>query len=178
VGLVFLILAGGERSDGGAVWRRGRTVLRDVDRKLAAAPDATYLVRVVPGPGPCRKPRPAGRLSRHRLRPPAPGADFAGALGTVRTMIKQDLTALELSGRLAARPAVVFYAVDPPVADAVTAQEYAGLTADAAVTWVVPGPSAALLSPVFAGGGARVLADYHAVTAEIAADLVRGCVPA
>ena len=104
--------------------------------------------------------------------------DFAGALGTVRSMIKQDLTALALFGRPAARPAVVFYAANPPVADAVTAQEYAGLTADAAVTWVVPGPSAALLSPVFAGGGARVLADYHAVTAEIAADLVRGCVPA
>jgi hypothetical protein len=88
-------------------------------------------------------------------------------------MIRQDLTALELAGhRAAARPAVVFYAADPPVADAVTAQEYRGLAAEASVTWVVPECSAALMAPVFSGG-ARILTDYHAVADEIARDLAR-----
>jgi hypothetical protein len=174
-GLVFLVLVGGQRADGPAAWRRGRTVLREVDRRIAAAAPAAYQVRALPAAGipAYRKPRPAGRLSRRGLRPPALGADFAEMLAATRAMIRQDLTALELAGRAAVRPAVVFYAADPPVADAVTAQEYAGLAAEASVTWVVPESSAALMAPVFSGGGARVLADYHAVADEIARDLTR-----
>jgi hypothetical protein len=56
------------------------------------------------------------------------------------------------------------------VADAVTAQEYRGLAAEASVTWVVPECSAALMAPVFSGD-ARILTDYHAVADEIARDL-------
>ena len=174
-GLVFLVLVGGQRADGPATWRRGRSVLREVDRRIAAAAPAAYQVRALPAAGipAYRKPRPAGRLSRRGLRPPALGADFAGMLAAVRAMIRQDLTALERAGRAAARPAVVFYAAAPPVADAVTAQEYAGLAAEASVTWVVPESSAALMAPVFSGGGTRILADYHAVADEIARDLAR-----
>jgi len=174
-GLVFLVLVGGQRADGPAAWRRGRSVLREVDRRIAATAPAAYQVRALPATGipAYRKPRPAGRLSRRGLRPPALGADFARMLATVRAMIRQDLTALELAGhRAAARPAVVFYAADPPVADAVTAQEYRGLAAEASVTWVVPECSAALMAPVFSGG-ARILTDYHAVADEIARDLAR-----
>ena len=172
-GLVFLVLVGGQRADGPAAWRRGRSVLREVDRRIAAAAPAAYQVRALPAAGipAYRKPRPAGRLSRRGLRPPALGADFAGMLAATRAMIRQDLTALELAGRAAVRPAVVFYAADPPVADAVTAQEYVGLAAEASVTWVVPECSAALMAPVFSGGGARIVTDYHAVADEIAHDL-------
>jgi hypothetical protein len=173
--LVFLVLAGGERADSRAAWRRGRSVLLEVDKKIAAAAPACQM-RALPAAGipAYRKPRPAGRLSRRGLRPPVLGADFARMLAAMRAMIGQDLTALDLAGqRAAARPAVVFYAADPPVADAVTAQEYGGLVAGAAVTWVVPERCAALMSPVFSGGGARILADYHAVADEVARALVR-----
>jgi hypothetical protein len=57
--------------------------------------------------------------------------------------------------------------VDPPLADAITTEEYEQLARQASVTWVVPERSAGLMSPVFAGDDARVLTDHRGVTDEV-----------
>ena len=174
-GLVFLFLADDQRTDGSAAWRRGRSVLREVEAKLAATPGISYRVRALPGRdgGALRKPRPAGRRSRRSLRRPADGMDFPRALASSRTAIQRDVAALRLAGAIVTRPAVVCYAVTPPIADAITAEEYGRLATDALVTWVVPEGSAALMPPVFEAGGARVLTDHYGVGDEVA-HLVRG----
>jgi hypothetical protein len=171
--LVLLILTGDARSGDHPGWRRGRSVLLDVDRKIAEARVACR-VRALPGGNAAAdgEPRQAGRLSRRDLKRPARAVDFARALGVVRTVMMRDLAVLEGSGLRLARPAAVFYAVEPPMADAVTAEEYGQLAREASVIWVVPGRSAPLMSPLFAGD-ARVLTDHDVVTSEIV-HLLRG----
>jgi hypothetical protein len=184
--LVLLILTGDARSADLAGWRRGRSVLLGVDKKIAKA-RAACRVRALPGGDGALKSqlRPAGRLSRRELKRPARASDFAGALGAVRAAISRDLAALERSGLRPARPAAVFYAVEPPLADAITAEEYEQLARQVSILWIVPEASAALMSPRFAGDGARILTDHDAVTDEVVhlllfhdrADLPRRCLP-
>ena len=165
--LVLLILTGDSRAGDLAGWRRGRSVLLGVDKSIARTA-ASYAVRGLPGgdAAAAGELRQAGRLSRRDLRRPARGLDFARALRVVRTVLMRDLAALERSGLRVARPAAVFYAVEPPLADAVTAEEYEQLAREACVTWVVPGRSAPLMSPLFADG-ARILTDHDAVAEEV-----------
>ena len=174
-GLVFLFLADDQRADGSAGWRRGRKVLREVEAKLAATPGITYQVRALPGRDgrALRKPRKAGRRSRWALRRPADGLDFSQSLASVRASIHRDVAALRMGGAIVTRPAMVCYAVTPPLADAITAEEYGRLASEALVTWVVPEGSAALMPPAFTASGAQVLTDHYAVGDE-AAHLVRG----
>jgi hypothetical protein len=159
--------------DDHAAWRRGRSVLRAVSNKIAAAPGIAYQVRALQSSHGTAKSklRRAGRLSRRHMRRSAGSIDFAQALGVVRALLKRDQAALELSGVPVARPAIVFFAVDPPLADAVTAEEHGELAGEADVTWVVPEPMARLMSPVFAAGDARILTDHHGVTDEVAHQL-------
>ena len=165
--LVLLILTGDARAGDLAGWRRGRSVLLGVDRRIARTA-APYGVRGLPGGDAvaASELRQAGRLSRHDLKRPARAVDFARALSAVRMVMMRDLAALERSGLRVARPAAVFYAVEPPLADAVAAEEYEQLAREACVTWVIPGRSAPLMSPLFAGG-ARILTDHDAVAEEV-----------
>jgi hypothetical protein len=174
-GLVFLFLADDQRADGSAPWRRGRSVLREVEAKLAATPGIDYKVRALPGRdgGALREPRSAGRRSWRALRRPVDGMDFPRALASARAAIQRDVAALRLAGAIVTRPAIVCYAVTPPLADAITAEEYGRLARETLVTWVLPEGSAALMPPAFAAGGAQVLTDHYAVGDEIA-HLVRG----
>lgn len=174
-GLVFLLLADDERSDGSGPWRRGRKVLRQVEARLAATPGITYQVRALPGRDgrTLRKPRQAGRRSLRALRRPAGGMDFPRTLASSRGAIQRDLAVLRLGGAIVTRPAVVCYAVIPPLADAITVEEYGRLTCDALITWVVPEGSAALMPPAFTASGERVVTDHYAVGDEVA-HLVRG----
>jgi hypothetical protein len=174
-GLVLLVLADDQRSDGSAPWRRGRKVLRDVEAKLAATPGITYQVRALPGRDAraLRKPRQAGRGSWWALRRPADGVDFPRTLASSLTAIQRDVAALRLGGAIVTRPAVVCYAVIPPLADAITAEEYGRLTREALITWVVPEGTAALMPPAFTASGEQVVTDHYAAGEEIA-HLVRG----
>jgi hypothetical protein len=169
-GLVYLILLGDQRLDDRPGWRRGRSVLRAVAGKLARTPGLAYQVRAMSGGqgAGTSKLRRAGRLPRRDLRRSAWSMDFAQALGNARLMLRRDQNALEPAGEPTARPAIVFFAVDPPLADAVSAEEYAGLAQEASVTWVVPDGRARLLSPAFAAGDARVLTDHDSVADEVA----------
>jgi hypothetical protein len=165
---VFLILTGDARNADLAGWRRGRSVLLCVDKKLAKA-RAACRVRALPGGDEPLKNqlRPAGRMSRRDLKRPARAPDFARALGAIRAAMTRDLAALARSGLRASRPTAVFYAAEPPLADAITAEEYEKLATQASILWIVPEASAALMSPRFAGEGARILTDHCAVTDEV-----------
>jgi hypothetical protein len=173
--LVLLILTGDARFADLAGWRRGRSVLLGVDKKIAKARVACR-VRALPGGDGALKSRlrPAGRLSRRDLKRPARAPDFARALGAVRAAMTRDLAALERSGLRAARPTAVFYAVEPPLADPVTAEEYAQLARQASILWIVPEALAGLMSPRFAGDDARILTDHDAVTDELVHLLSQG----
>jgi hypothetical protein len=166
--LVLLILTGDARAGDLAGWRRGRAVLLGVDKKIAKTA-VSCGVRGLPGGDAlaASELRRAGQLSRRDLKRPARAVDFARALGIVRTVMMRDLAALERSGLRVTRPAAVVYAVDPPLADAVTAEEHRRLTREASVTWVVPESSAPLMSSLFADGGARVLTDHDTITDEV-----------
>lgn len=168
-GLVFLILSGDESSDDRAAWRRGRSVLLGVDKKIGTAPGIVYQVRALQSTENAAKSelRRAGQLSRHDIKRSAAGLDFAQALGIVRTVMKRDLTALKLSATRVTRPAIVFFAADAPLADAITAEEYDELAQEASITWVVPEHSADLISSVFARRDARIIIDHQAVADEI-----------
>lgn len=174
-GLVFLFLADDERSDGHATWRRGRSVLLGVDKKIAAAPGIGYKVRALPGrrSAALSAPREAGRLSRRAMRRAADGVDFPRALAAARDAVRRDVAALGLAGLQVTRPEIVFFAVAPPPADGVTAAEYRSLAREASITWVVPEHSAALMPPAFAAGVTRILTDHYAIADEVAY-LVRG----
>ncbi len=82
-GLVFLVLVGGQRADGPAAWRRGRSVLRELDRRIAAAAPAAYQVRALPAAGipAYRKPRPAGQAIPARPAAAGPGRGLRGDAG-------------------------------------------------------------------------------------------------
>jgi hypothetical protein len=174
-GLVFLFLADDQRADGSAPWRRGRSVLLEVDAKLAATPGIGYRVRALPGrdSSPLREPRPAGRLSGRALRRQPDGVDFPRALASARAALQRDAAALRLAGAVVTRPVIVCYAVTPPLADAITAEEYGRLAREALVTWVLPERSMPLMPPAFAVSGTRILTDHYAVADEVA-HLVRG----
>jgi hypothetical protein len=174
-GLVFLFLADDQRADGSSGWRRGRKVLRDVEAKLAATPGITYRVRALPGrdAGALRKPRQAGRWARWALRRPADGMDFPRMLASSRTAMQRDLAVLRQGGAIVTRPAVVCYAVTPPLADAITAEEYGRLTREALITWVVPEDAAGLMPPAFIASGEQLVIDHYAAGDEVA-HLVRG----
>jgi hypothetical protein len=167
-GLILLILTGDARSGDLAAWRRGRSVLREVDKKIAMTYPG-FQVRALPNAdGAARSElRQAGRLSRRHLKRPAACVDFARGLGVARTMMKRDLATLERRGLRVMRPTVVFFTVDPPLADAITTEEYEQLARQASVTWVVPERSAGLMSPVFADNDARVLTDHRGVADEV-----------
>jgi hypothetical protein len=166
--LVLLILTGDARAGDLAGWRRGRSVLLGVDKKIAMTA-ASCGVRALPGgiATAASELRQAGRLSRRDLKRPTRRVDFARALGAVRTVMARDVAALEHCGLRVARPAAVFYAVDPPLADAVTAEEYFQLARQTSILWVVPEASVALMSEWFADDDARILTDHDAVTGEV-----------
>jgi hypothetical protein len=168
-GLVFLILTGDESPDDRGSWRRGRSVLLELDKKIGTAPGIAYQVRVLQSNEDTTKSalRRAGQLSRHDIKRSAADLDFAQVLGIAREVMKRDLTVLKLSAKRVARPAIVFFAADAPLAEPIAVEEYDKLAQEASITWVMPEHLADLISPVFAGGDARIIIDHKAVADEV-----------
>jgi hypothetical protein len=168
-GLVFLILTGEDSSDGRGSWRRGRSVLLELDKKIGTAPGIAYQVRALQSNEDTAKSelRRAGQLSRHDIKRSAADLDFARVLGIAREVMKRDLAILKLSAKRVARPAIVFFAADVPLAEPIAAEEYDELAQEASITWVMPEHLADLISSVFAGGDARIIIDHKAVADEV-----------
>jgi hypothetical protein len=171
--LAYLILLADEGTDDRAGWRRGRSVLLELDKALADPVPGRCTVRALSaGNGTMSAPRPAGQLKRNDLGQPADSLDFPRVLGIIRSTVQRDRALLAVSPATVG-PAVVFFAADVPLADAVAAGMHAELARDASVTWIVPEHSADLISPGFAADGACLIPDHQAVAAEVIS-LVRG----
>jgi hypothetical protein len=167
--VALLILIGDEDTDDVGTWRRGRSVLLEIDKNLAAAPQAAYRVRVLRSTGDAAmsEPRNAGKLTRRDIRRPTSSLDFPRVLGIIRTAVKRDLATSGMTGSPVTRPAIVFFAADVPLADAVTAGLYSELARESSITWIVPEQLADLPSPAFAEKAEWVVNDHQAVAGEV-----------
>ena len=166
---MYLVLTVAESAPDRAGWRRGRSVLLELDKRLARTPGIAYLIRVleatVPGEDSLR---PAGRLSARDIRHPASFLDFATALASVPPVLRADYQCAVQEAPLTAPPVLVIYAADAPLADAVTSARYAALAAKVPVLWILPGTSARLLSAAFRGGKyVHVSTDHPAIATEL-----------
>lgn len=167
--LVYLILTDGVGSDDRSVWRRGRALLVEIDRKIAAVPGSAYWMRVMTGAYEAVRSsrQPAGRLSARTIRRSASPFDFARLLAQLRVTMRRDLTAAGRPAPLVGRPVVVIFAADVPLGDAITVEEYTALAESASVIWVVPDRTSHLMSPYFAIEGVVILTDHHDVADEV-----------
>ena len=90
--------------------------------------------------------------------------DLAGSLKAIHSVLRKDLAPF---ASLKSRPFIVFFAVDPPFADAVSVEIYNELALEALIIWVLPEQSVDTLSSAFACHGARIMADRPAVVDDI-----------
>ena len=167
-GLLYLLLTG-DGSGEHAAWPRGRSLLRQVDKMMAATADTAYWVRAAHNIQSAAKgrPRPAGQVSRRDLRRSPGHPDLAQALSIIRVVLSRDLANLEASTSSVARPAIVFYALSAPPADLVTVELYDELTRAATMIWVVTERTMGLMSPRFTRGGAHLIIDHQDVAGEV-----------
>jgi hypothetical protein len=111
--------------------------------------------------------REAGRLAERDVSRPDLHPDFEQSLNRLGKAVVSDLIALGRMTLPAARPAVVIFAVDVPVADVISARAYERLAEQASIIWVVPEHFGNLMSPVFSAGG-PVLTFHDGTVEEIA----------
>jgi len=150
------------------LWKRARSLLLELDSKFAGGPGPAWKVRFAPDPSRIKesKLQDAGRLTRKHFRRTSASLDFAQGLAAMRTVLHRDLAAFERSASAAEAAAIVLFAIDVPLADAVTTREYEQVAGLARVIWVVPEAMTALISPLFATGG-RIFADYPGIGDEV-----------
>jgi len=176
-GLAYLLIVGDAIADDPAAWQRSRAALLAVDQKIAALRQAAYTVRLIEGDEEALRgeARPAGRLSRRDVRRPVSDADFAEVLNEIRKMIRRDIARTTGSGKSLARPAAVFFAPEPPLADSVTAEVFGELAQEASVMWVIPKGAKNLMSSAFTQpDGAHIVEDSDGAAADVADLLITG----
>lgn len=174
-GVVYLVLNSDEATGSQADWRRGRTVLLNLDSKLAEISQIAYHVRAVQVSADLTRDnfRPAGQLSRRDLRQRAQGSDLSRVLAGLDKAITRDLAAFRRTGAAVTRPAIVFFAADAPLADLATIEAYARLAERATIRWVVPESVLELLSPTFASlAGVEPIMYHQAVADEVSTALL------
>jgi hypothetical protein len=172
---VFLLLYGVTSPDEQVSWREARSLSVSLDRMVSLSRPVAFMMRAFSGitGSPKSVLQEAGRLSERDIKRPDPHVDFEQSLNSLRNALTSDLGALGRMARPAARPAVVIFAVDIPVADVISAEAYQRLAEQASVIWVVPERSADLLSPVFSAGGPPLT--FHEGTASEIASLLEAC---
>jgi pyruvate/2-oxoglutarate dehydrogenase complex dihydrolipoamide acyltransferase (E2) component len=173
-GLAYLLITGHENAYDDPAMNRLRSVVIEVDKKLAELPGAAYQVRLLHGSDETLRgdPRPAGQLGRRDVKRSVTGADFAAVLRNLRPIVRRDVAAARAAGQPVRRPAVVLFTPDPPLADTVAVEVYRDFAAEASITWVVPKIAEALVSPEFTrASGHPLSADDEMVADDVAAAL-------
>jgi len=171
-GLAYLLITGDAIADDRAAGQASRAVLLRVDAKIATLQRVAYLVRVLQGDAETLRGelRPAGQVSRRDVRHQVDGTDFAAVLEEIRALLRRDLARATKSGEPLARPAVVLFAPDPPLADSVAAAVFSHLAQEASIIWVMPKEAMDLLASAFTEPPlhVHVLPDHEDVADEIA----------
>jgi hypothetical protein len=167
-GLVYLILTSEGVSSERASWRDGRSALLAVDEKLAAVPQIGFQIRVLQRAEDAVKGerQPAGQLSRRSMKHLADRTDLSALLTAARDAMKRDLAALQRGGTEIVKPAIVLFAVDAPLDDAITSEVYDGLTREASIMWVMPEAATKLISPAFTEREDTRKIPYHQAVAD------------
>lgn len=169
-GLVYLLLTGDENIGDRDEWSRARTVMLEVDRTLAALPQVACNVRVLHGNeqelrGDLRQ---AGQLRKRDLRGAVADLYFADVLPEIGKVLRRDQGNCGAPDRPLNRPAVVFIAPEPPLADSAAVECLRALATEASVAWVVPRSQVDLISDSFKGLGS-VLTDFETLADDVAA---------
>ncbi len=185
MGFVHLLVTGDPDAAGDPALASLQAALLDLDKKLAAQQACAYQVRLVYGDdGELRGELcDAGRLGRRAAKRSVEAGDFAALFKGVRATLRRDSVLIEAAagaaGLAVARPAVVIFTADPPMADRGSAAALGDLAAEATVVWVVPRNSEDLVSPAFTcGPGTVVIGAHHAVADDICGLLAEGARPA
>jgi hypothetical protein len=173
-GLVYLLAVGEPDSMEDPALGRLQAALAEVDEKLAAQPACAYRVRLLYGDDDRLRGEllDAGRLGRRAAKRSVKADDFGELLKGVLASLRRDGAQVEViaraQGQTVARPAVVIFTADPPMADRSSALAFADLAAEAAVVWVVPANSQGLVSPTFGNAPTvAVIGEHQAVADEI-----------
>jgi hypothetical protein len=168
--LAFLVLTCLDSAAARSSLSRGRELLRQIDKQLAADAAVSYWVRALQGTADTAAStcQPAGQLSRGRLRTRGAHDDFAQTLAEVRRLLDRDGQAVTRSAGAVPRAAVVIVALDAPVADASSVRLHEELRQDGLVIWVALGQARALLSGAFTDGMPPPLSDAPDLADEVA----------
>jgi hypothetical protein len=172
-GLIYLLIVGDESCRDEAALNRNRSALLEVDKKIAELPGFAYRVRMLHGDedGLRGDLREAGQLGRRDVRRTVASVDFAAVIESIRTSLRRDRVQLKAAG-VTARPAVVLFTPEPPLADTVAAELFHELARDASITWALSKSARALLSEAFTDvPGVQVIVDDQGIADEIAASL-------
>jgi hypothetical protein len=170
-GLVYLLITGDEIAGDPVSWQRSRAALLKLDAKIATIPQAAYQLRALQGDAEALRGelRGAGQVAKKDVRHPVADTDFAAVLEEMLALLRRDLTRTTAAGDPPMRTVVVFFALDPPLADSVTADVFSHLAGRAMVIWVVPKEAIALLSGSFTQPpNVHVLPEHEDVADEIA----------
>jgi hypothetical protein len=170
-------MIGDDTADDPETWDRSRAAMLDTDRGLAAAPGIAGQVRVLRGSADALEGdlRAAGQLTRRDVRRPVSDVDLAAVLEGAGKRLRRDRALAEAAAPDAVRAAVVIFAPDPPLSDAVAARVFADLAREAVLLWAVPADLAGLVDPDLAGAaGASVLTDFATLADDIIARLTGG----
>jgi hypothetical protein len=152
-------------------WRRGRSLMLQIDEGLATARPGGFRVRALSGKGSsARTPlREAGCLSAKEIKRPDLGSDLGPSLRHLHSALYKDRTTLgQVPDADSGTSVVVIFAAEIPVADVITAEAYIDLSLDTAIIWVVPEDGHGLMSRTFATSETLVIPDH----AEVADDLI------
>ena len=177
--LVFMLLHGDTNVDERSSWRRGRSLMAEVDRGLAAARPCAFKVRAFSGRGGSVKTllREAGSLSSRDIKRPDPSHELAPSLRRMHSVLQKDLNANGQAGDPEILPVIVIFAIEIPVADVITADAYIALALDTSIIWVVPEGGSVLLSQTFSTSESHIIVDHDEVAAEVVDSLLRSARP-
>jgi hypothetical protein len=177
-GLVYLLVVSEQVAIPDPDLGRLQTAVLAVDEKLATRSACRYQVKLVYGDDTELRGElgEAGRISRRGGRRSVEIDDFTAVLKGVRAALRRDSAVVEAKARAQslaiARPAVVIFAVDPPIADHGSSEAFRDLVANATVIWVVPRNSEALVSPTFVEGHTVAVLPEHPAVAEDICDFL------
>ncbi len=165
--LAFLVLAGDSSGDE-ATWQHGRSVLLDIDKKLAAVRGVTYGVWAQSDIEHAAKTtlRPAGHLYRRDMRPALSRFELPRGLRVIGAVLAREVAVLQ-SFSQASPPAIVIFAAKPLTIDTAATRVYDDLARRAVITWVVPERLRSRMPPLLGGRAANVLIDHPAVADEV-----------
>lgn len=169
----------GDASENRRSWRRGRALVRALDKKLAEASGAGARSVVLTGVvGPDRKfgrrLEKAGSLRRRDVVRPDHLSDIAQYLSSLDTALTEGAQDLARRRGELTTAVIVLVALGTPIADAVSSERYERLAARASIVWVMLGESVRALPDAYQGSSTLVLDRkgvaedaYEAVMAEL-----------